>query len=108
MRKARILYKGEEAGMLIQHDDGSFTFKYNNDWFKNSNKPAISLTLPKKKQEYKADILFPFFFHMLPEGTNKQAVCLHNRIDHDDFFGLLMTSARIDAIGAVRVLKVND
>jgi len=42
---------------------------------------------------------------MLPEGTNKQIVCKHYRIDENDFFGLLLTTAKYDSIGAVRVIK---
>jgi HipA-like protein len=45
---------------------------------------------------------------MLPEGSNKQVVCKHNRIDPDDYFGILMTSAKYDAAGAVRVVKIEN
>lgn len=105
MRTAKILYKDEEAGVLTQHDDGSFTFRYHDTWMANSNKPGISLTLPKIEQEFNSKFLFPFFYNMLPEGSNKQVVCKLNRIDQDDYFGLLMTAAKHDAIGAIRVVK---
>lgn len=106
MRKAIILYKNQEAGMLIQHDNGSFTFKYDNLWVSDDNKPGISLTLPKSQQEYHSEFLFPFFYNMLPEGSNKQIVCKLNRLDLDDYFGLLLTTAKNDNIGAIRVIKV--
>ncbi len=106
MRKAKILYKDEDAGVLTQHDDGSFTFRYADWWMTNSGKPSISLSLPKIDQEIYSKFLFPFFYNMLPEGSNKQAVCKHNRIDPDDYFGLLMTSAKYDTIGAVSVIKI--
>ena len=106
MRQAKVIYKNEEAGLLIQHDDGSFTFRYYDSWMANSNKNGISLTLPKIKQEYRSKILFPFFYNMLPEGSNKQVVCKHNRIDKDDYFGLLITTAKNDSIGAVTIMKI--
>ena len=106
MRKAKILYKDEEAGVLTQHDDGTFTFRYNDTWMADSTRPGISLTLPKTEQEYHSKFLFPFFYNMLPEGSNKQVVCKLNRIDLDDYFGLLMTTAKNDSIGAVRVVKI--
>jgi serine/threonine-protein kinase HipA len=106
MRKAKILYKDQEAGMLIQHDNDSFTFKYNNSWIHNTNLPAISLTLPKSQQEYHSDFLFPFFYNMLPEGSNKQIVCKLNRLDLNDYFGLLITTAKNDNIGAIKVVKI--
>ena len=61
MRKAKILYKNEEAGVLTQHDDGSFTFCYNHTWMVDNSKPGISLTLPKNGQEFRSNFLFPFF-----------------------------------------------
>jgi HipA-like protein len=105
MRKAKILFRDEEAGILAQQDDGSFTFRYNDNWLADNNKTGISLTLPKTGQEYYSKFLFPFFYHMLPEGSNKQVVCKLNRIDPSDYFGLLMTTAKNDPIGAVRVIK---
>lgn len=106
MRRAGILYKGEEAGILTQHNDGSFTFRYHDAWIADNTKPGISLTLPKSQQEYHSENFFPFFYNMLPEGANKQVVCKLMRIDHDDSFGLLLTTAKNDTIGAVRVIKI--
>jgi serine/threonine-protein kinase HipA len=106
MRTAKILYKNEEAGMLIQHDNGSFTFKYDNSWISDKTKPSISLTLPKSQHEFHSDFLFPFFYNMLPEGSNKQIVCKLNRLDLDDYFGLLLTTAMHDTIGAVKVIRI--
>lgn len=106
MRKAKILFKNEEAGILTQHDDGSFTFRYHDGWMSNSEKSAISLTMPKIKREFNSNFLFPVFYNMLPEGSNKQVVCQYNKIDRDDYFGLLMTTAKDDSIGAIRVIKI--
>ncbi|HPW66762.1 MAG TPA: HipA N-terminal domain-containing protein [Salinivirgaceae bacterium] len=106
MRKAKILYKNQEAGMLIQHDNGSFTFRYNDSWINDTTQPAISLTLPKSQQEYHSDFLFPFFYNMLPEGSNKQLACRLNRIDINDSFGLLLYTAKHDNIGAIKVIKI--
>ena len=106
MRKGKVLYKGEEAALLTQHNDGTFTFRYTDAWMADLSKPAISLTLPKTKQEYASTHLFPFFYHMLPEGSNKQVVCTSMRIDEQDDFGLLLTTARYDTIGAVTVSQI--
>ena len=108
MRAAKILFRNEEAGILTQHDDGSFNFLYHNNWVNDLSKPGISLTFPKKIQEYHSPFLFPFFFNMLPEGSNKQVVCKLNKLDQNDYFGILMTTAKHDSIGAVRVIKVED
>jgi serine/threonine-protein kinase HipA len=75
-------------------------------WLSDNAKPAISLTLPKEEQPFHSQYLFPFFYNMLPEGSNKQVVCKLNRIDTNDNFGLLMTIAKFDSIGAVRIIKI--
>jgi HipA-like protein len=108
MREAKILFRDEEAGVLIQHDDGSFTFRYHDNWMADNSKPGISLTFPKNEQTFHSKFLFPFFYNMLPEGSNKQVVCKLNRLDNDDYFGLLMTTAKNDSIGAVRVVKAKE
>jgi len=106
MRQAKILYKDINAGILTQHDDGFFIFQYNEVWINDSNKPHISPTLPKQYQEYRSEFLFPFFYNMLPEGSNKSAICKSNRIDEKDDFGILLTVANNDTIGAVRIIKI--
>ena len=108
MRQAKIFFKDMEAGIIIQHDNGSFVFRYNDAWMADSSKPGISLTLPKNKQEYSSKHLFSFFYNMLPEGSNKEVVCKYNRIDHDDHFGILITVANNDNIGAVSVEKIDS
>lgn len=106
MRQAKVLYKNEEAGILQQLDDGTFVFVYLDQWFQDSSKPSISLTLPKVQQKYFSKHLFPFFFNLLPEGTNKDVVCYAMRIDKSDHFGILLTAAKYDSIGAVRIIKI--
>ena len=34
MRKAKVFFKKEEAGLLVQEDDGSFKVNYLEDWLK--------------------------------------------------------------------------
>lgn len=103
MRQAEIIFKGQNAGKLIQHDDGHFSYSYYDAWVNDSRKPSISLSLPKSNREYSSDNLFPFFFNMLPEGDNKQVACRLLKIDESDHFGLLLNTAGYDTIGAVTV-----
>jgi len=107
MRKAEIYFKGDKAGLLTQNDDGSFVYRYKRAWYLDSRKPPISLTFPKTQHEYYSKYLFAFFYHMLPEGRNKEVVCKYLRIDKNDDFGLLLATATYDTIGAVTVRKKN-
>ncbi|MBM3456548.1 MAG: phosphatidylinositol kinase [Bacteroidetes bacterium] len=108
MRSGQVLYKNELAGNLVQLDDGSFIFRYEQQWLNDSSKPSISLTMPKNKIEFQSFTLFPFFFNLIPEGVNKQLICKKKRIDLDDYFGILLEVAGGDTIGAVKVIKMND
>ena len=108
MRAAEILYKGEAAGRLQQFDDGSFEFRYHDAWYNATDKPPISLNFPKKQQAYKSESLFPFFYHMLPEGSNKATACFQLRIDPTDHFGLLLHTAQFDTIGAITIKRLAE
>ena len=106
MRQAEIHFKGERAGLLSQWDNGQFTFEYDKQWKSDTNKSAIALNFPKIQSEFTSEHLFPLFFNMLPEGSNKKIVCEKQRIDEDDLFSLLLITAEHDSIGAITVKKV--
>lgn len=106
MRIAHILYKRERAGVLTQLDNGSFHFTYNEDWVSDDSKPSISLTLPKSQIKFESEALFPFFYHLLPEGVNKRMICKTYKIDEDDAFGILLQASKVDTVGAVTIERV--
>ncbi|HYC87060.1 MAG TPA: HipA N-terminal domain-containing protein [Chryseosolibacter sp.] len=106
MKDAIVYRNNQPAGRLILTDDGTYLFRYDDAYFLDPTKPAISLTLPKKKQEYESKFLFPFFFNMLSEGDNKKLQCRQLQIDENDNFSLLLATAESDTIGAVTVKKV--
>lgn len=106
MRKAEVLRNGILAGILMENDDQKYIFRYENNYFANKNNPAVSLTLPKNRQEYTSDFLFPFFFNMLAEGVNRQLQSVQLKIDEDDDFGLLLETSDKDTIGAITVKSI--
>jgi HipA-like protein len=61
MREAKVLFKDEEAGVITQHDDGSYTFRYYDVWLADKDKPGISLTLPKMNSSFIQNIYSLFF-----------------------------------------------
>jgi HipA-like protein len=108
MRSAAVYRNGQLAGILTQHDPESYTFRYDDGWFANDNLPAVSLTLPKTRQSYHSDHLFPFFFNMLPEGANKELQCRLLKIDESDHFGLLVAAATQDTVGAITIRPIES
>lgn len=101
-----VYRNGVLAGILSEENRNSFVFRYDEHYFNDTTKPAISLTLPKSKMEYTSQYLFPFFFNMLSEGVNRKLQSIQLKIDEEDNFGLLMATAQCDTIGAITVKPI--
>lgn len=106
MRQAEVYTNGVLAGVLTKTDDGRYVFRYEDSFLLNDSQTAISLSLPKSGREFVSDELFPFFYNMLSEGTNKAIQCQTLKIDENDAFGLLLATAHTDTIGAITVKKI--
>jgi len=108
MRKAEVYRNSDLAGLLIQENKNSYVFRYDEIYFSNREMPAISLTLPKKQQEYRSEFLFPFFFSMLSEGVNRKLQLKQLKIDETDYFALLIETATVDTVGAVTLKPITE
>ena len=105
MRQAQVFSNGILAGMLTETDSGKYIFCYDDSFLIDEKQTAISLSFPKSQKEFSSETLFPFFFNMLSEGTNKAIQCQTLKIDENDAFGLLLATAHTDTIGAIIVKK---
>lgn len=106
MRRALVLSNKIVAGVLTETDDMRYIFKYDDAYLLDSELRPISLSFPKRKEEYVSDELFPFFFNMLSEGANKAIQCRTLKIDEEDSFGLLLATAKHDTIGAITIQEL--
>lgn len=104
---AEVYRNGEFAGLIVE-ENHQYRFTYDNTYFNDSTKKAISLTLPKIQKEYLSDVLFPFFFNMISEGINKKLQSKMLRIDEHDHFGFLLATAQDDNIGAITVKPIKS
>ncbi|MGF7231294.1 HipA N-terminal domain-containing protein [Arachidicoccus sp.] len=102
-----IYRNGILAGTLTEENRQHFVFRYDDVYFADIAKSAISLTLPKTQKEYSSKFLFPFFFNMLSEGVNRKLQSTQLKIDEEDNFGLLAATAQYDTIGAVTVKPIS-
>lgn len=103
---AEVLSNGKRVGILSREPD-KYIFRYDDAYF-TSNAPAISLSLPKNRQTYIANYLFPFFAGLLTEGTNKSLQTRQLQLDEADDFSRLLLTAHTQTIGAITVRKVPD
>lgn len=106
MRQAQVFSNGVLAGILTETDSGKYIFSYDDSFLIDEKQTAISLSFPKSQREFSSETLFPFFFNMLSEGTNKAIQCQTLKIDENDAFGLLLATAHTDTIGAIIVKKI--
>lgn len=107
MRIAEVYRNGTLAGVLTEENQKSFVFRYEDQYFTDQEKQSVSLTLPKTKQEYRSEYLFPFFSNMLSEGANRQIQSRLLHIDERDDFGIMLATAQVDTIGAVTVKPIS-
>ena len=105
MRKANVYVKGVMAGVL-QEDTSGYLFVYDDRYMSDDSCRSISLTLPKDVKEHRATTLFPFFFNMLSEGSNRSVLLRTLKLDERDYFGLLLATAGVDTIGAVTLIEI--
>jgi HipA-like protein len=103
MKAGKVYNNDIEAGLIAKMDDGTYQFLYNEKYYADASMPAISLTLPKTKRIYQSKILFPFFFNLLSEGSNKKLQSRLLKIDEEDYFEFLLKTTAHETIGAIRV-----
>jgi serine/threonine-protein kinase HipA len=101
MRRAKIYYQSQLAGVLSEEDTG-YRFVYDNDYLRQPDAIPVSLTMPLSQKEFESNVLFPFFDGLIPEGWLLDISVQNWKLDPRDRMGLLMTCCR-DCIGAVSV-----
>jgi serine/threonine-protein kinase HipA len=99
---AKVLYNGKLAGVLSK-SGSRYLFSYDTDYLQSPGGRPVSITLPLRKAPYESDTLFPAFINMLSEGANKRMQCRMLKIDENDYFGLLLATAKDDSIGPITI-----
>lgn len=106
MRKAKVFFKSDLAGILIE-DESGYHFQYEPEYLKKENAEPVSLTLPLSKGTYSDKVLLPFFDGLIPEGWLLEIAEKNWKLDTRDRMGILLVTCR-DCIGAVSVEPVNE
>ena len=103
MKCVTVYVKGVEAGVLARFRQGGYEFRYTRA-YRESPRPSVAFSIPKRKAVHRSKVLFPFFYGLLAEGAQKRMQCRTMRIDEKDHFTRLAETCREGAIGAVYVL----
>lgn len=106
MNKVGVYFNEDLTGFLIKTDKGTYIFEYQDVYWKDARKSAISLTLPKSQKVFHSEVLFPVFSNLLAEGANRKVQCKYFSIDEQDDFSLLLATAQTDTIGAITIKSI--
>lgn len=106
MKTALIQYKGKDAGILKETDEG-YEFQYNEGYLSDTASKPVSLTLPLTDKPFKSSVLFPFFDGLIPEGWLLDVALRNTDISELDRFALLLLCCK-DCIGAVSVIPSKE
>lgn len=104
MPRGHVYQRGVLAGHLERDEDGVHRFTYDAAYLERADALPVSLTLPLREQPYESDVLFPFFFGLLSEGSTRALQCRTLRIDERDDFTLLLKTG-LDTIGSVVIVE---
>ncbi len=104
LKTVEVFYKNQRAGYLYQTETG-YTFAYDHVFLKKDI--SISLSLPPRKEPYESKELFPFFSGLLPEGWYLDLVVAKQKVERNNVFGILASTAGTDTIGAVTVRETS-
>ncbi len=103
MRKAITFVHNIKAGYLIEEDNKTYSFSYENEY----NAEPVSLTMPVNQKNYFFNNFPPFFEGLLPEGIMLEGLLKINKLDKNDYFSQLISVGN-DMIGAVTVKLMQD
>ncbi len=100
-RFGRVYVQDRFAGVIEETDEG-YLFTYDKEYLKSKNPLPVCINMPCREEEYKSDILFPFFDGLIPEGWLLDLSARNWKLDVADRFGLLLVCCE-DCIGDVAV-----
>jgi serine/threonine-protein kinase HipA len=101
-QRAKVYAYNKFAGILEEHDGGTFSFTYNDDYLASQKPKPVSLTLPLLQHKYESASLFAFFDGLIPEGWMLNLAVKNWKLDRKDRMGILIKSCR-DCIGSVHI-----
>jgi serine/threonine-protein kinase HipA len=101
MQEAKVYRNNVEIGLLQKDDAGVYHFIYSPNYVKSEEALSISVHFPLQGEAFSSDILFPFFFNLLAEGSIKEMQCRELKIDPDDNFTRLIKTTEFNTIGSI-------
>lgn len=107
MRRGKVFYKEDLAGILTETNDGDFVFQYEENYVREHPSAFLTFSMPVTEKPYTDKRLFPFFEGLIPEGWLLDIASKSWKINPNDRMGLLLACCQ-NCIGAVSVVPIPD
>ncbi len=88
-RALAVWWEDALVGSLRVDRDGAMRFAYDAVWLADPASPALSFSLPKRAEPFRARACRPFFEGLLPEGAQRDAVAAVFGVSPGNEFALL-------------------
>ena len=102
MKRGKVYYQDQLAGIITETDEGEYVFQYNDEYVNAHPDEFITFTMPVTRKPYRDKRLFPFFEGLIPEGWLLDIASKNWKINLNDRMSLLLACCQ-NCIGAVRV-----
>jgi serine/threonine-protein kinase HipA len=107
MRRGKVIYKNDLAGIITETDAGDYVFQYDKNYVETHPSEFITFTMPVTEKPYVDNRLFPFFEGLIPEGWLLDIASKNWKINKNDRMGLLLACCQ-NCIGAVSVVPISE
>jgi len=107
MRRGKVIYKNDLAGIITETDAGDYVFQYDKNYVETHPSEFITFTMPVTEKPYVDNRLFPFFEGLIPEGWLLDIASKNWKINKNDRMGLLLACCQ-NCIGAVNVVPISE
>lgn len=104
MRKGKVFYKNDFAGIIEETSEG-IKFTYDKNYLTLKKARPISLLMPLREEPYINKVMIPFFDNLIPEGWLLELAEKNWKINPRDRMGLLLAFCK-DTIGAVSIERI--
>ncbi len=107
MRRGKVYYKNNFAGIISETNEGEYVFQYTAQYVKDYPNTFITFTMPVTNKPYSDKQLFSFFEGLIPEGWLLDIASNNWKINKSDRMGLLLACCQ-NCIGAVHVEPIPE
>lgn len=107
MKQLKVIFLGEEVGLLEQSRHGSMSFRYHTSWLEKGSSRPLSQSLPLRPEKFNEKECAPFFGGLLPEEHNREVIARNLGITARNDYAMLREIGG-ECAGAVSLMSADE